>query len=227
MALDLDLQRLYVPAGTQFSLRKILELMAEEIETHLYRSAVGRKSPLALLGSGTRGYLVADEGLAIHYTQQMMQAQGLGRKSYSWITTLAPGMVAGVLFPAMNFRTLYEFLQKAFLISNILAGGFQTHQEAEEAAKEAAISRAARTFRGVSNLAATGVCNLKDRVYLQGYLEVSQKLESMDVKRLLVGSMGLDQLEDLEELHILEPAIPHRSLALDPHLVDRILALSD
>jgi hypothetical protein len=206
---------------------KLCELLAEEIETHIFRSVAGKRSPLALLSSGTRGYLVADEGLAIHYVQQMMQAQSFGRKSYSWITTLAPGMVAGVIFPAMNFCTLYDFLLKAFLVSNLLSGRFETLSEAEAAAERDALARAVRTFRGVPDLNAVGVCSLKDRVYLQGYLEVSKKLEVVETERLLVGSIGVDQLEDMAELHILKPAIPHRRLALDPGLLNRIAALDD
>jgi len=36
--------------------------------------------------------------------------------------------------------------------------------------------------------------------------------------RLMVGSVGLDQLDDLAELGIVNPPTPHRRLAADPHL---------
>jgi len=226
-SLDLDLCKLYLPVNGQFSMVKVCELLAEEIETHMYRSAAGRRSSLALLSSGTKGYLPTDEGLAIHYVQQMMQAQGLGKKSYSWITTLAPGMVAGVIFPAMNFTTLYSFLRKAFLVSHLLMKKHETKIAAEKAANQDALMRAVRTFRGVPDLNVVGTCNLKDRVYLQGYLEVSKKLEIVDVERLLVGSVGVGQLEDMADLNILRPAIPHRRLALDPDLLSRVVSFGE
>src|SRR6266567_2238468 len=226
-SMDLDLCELYLPTRNRFSAVKMCELLAEEIETHVYRSVAGKKSSLALLSSGTKGYLPTDEGLAIRYVQQMRKAQGFGSKAYSLITTLAPGMASGVIFPPFNFTTLYDFLEKAFLTSNLLADRYDIKAEAEESARQEALVRVARTFRAVPDLEAVGVCSLKDRVYLQGHLEVSEKLETVEVERLLVGSIGIGQLEDMAELGILKPAISHRRFALEPDLLDRATAFED
>lgn len=225
-SVDLDLCTIFLPGQAQFSAMKICELLAEEVETHAFRSVAGRKSPLALLGSGTQGFLPTEEGLAVSYIQEVTAAHGL-RKSYSWITTLAPSLASGVLTPPLSYLDLYEFLQKAFLISNLLSGRYDTEEEAQQSAIAEALQRTTRTFRGIPDLTISGACNLKDRVYLQGYLEVSRALEYTVRERLLVGSIGIAQLADMDELHISTPAIVHQRKALDPDLFEHIARLEE
>lgn len=227
MAVDKDRGAISLPTHTRYSLLQALELIAEEIELHVFRSEAGKRSPLALLQSGAKGYLATEEGLAIHYIQQAREAQGFGRKSYSWITTLAPGLAAGVIFPPMSFREVYTFLERAFLISHLLAGKQETFTEVKKAATHDALTRTTRTFRGVPDLDAAGVCNLKDRVYLQGYLDVSRELATVPLDRLLVGPISIEQLKDMAELHILEPAIQHRRLASSPEWLSRLAQLAE
>jgi len=220
---DVDLQTVALPARP-FSIGKVRELLAEEIETHVYRSVAGRASSLALLGSGTAGYSSTEEGLAKHYIQQLPHAQN-GNKS--WLGTLATGLMAGVLTPPITFYTLYTFLSDAFFLRNLLSGRYETDAEAKEAAQQEALARAARTVRGVPDLTTPGVCSLKDRIYLQGYLDVAHILETVEIDRLLVGKIGIAQLDDMAELGILAPSIPHRSLALDPNLSERIAVFGE
>src|SRR5262249_12609237 len=63
---DPDLCILYLPTSEDSTVLSVAELLAEEIETHMLRSATGKQSRLALLGSGTRGYLPTEEGLAAY-----------------------------------------------------------------------------------------------------------------------------------------------------------------
>src|SRR5207248_11490651 len=49
--IDVDIKILSLPQRP-FSTEKIRHLLAEEIETHAFRSMTGRRSPLALLASG-------------------------------------------------------------------------------------------------------------------------------------------------------------------------------
>ncbi len=220
-SVDLDLCTVFIPGNAHFSAMKICELLAEEIETHAFRSVAGRKSPLALLGSGTQGFLPTEEGLAVNYILEAAAAHGF-RKSYSWITTLAPGLAAGVVTPPLSFLDLYDFLYTAFLISNLLSGKYDTEEEVRAGAKAEALSRTTRTFRGIPDLSVSGACSLKDRVYLQGYLEVSNALQQMPRERLLVGSIGIARLADMAELNLHTPAIVHRRKALDPDLFEQI-----
>jgi hypothetical protein len=65
--------------------------------------------------------------------------------------------------------------------------------------------------------------SLKDRVYLQGHLEVSNYLaRGGELQRLLVGCVGIEHLEDMAELGILAPNYPHQNLALATDLADRL-----
>jgi hypothetical protein len=103
-SVDKDRSEIALPTCRRYSLVEVVDFIAEEIEQHVYRAEAGKRSPLALLQSGTKGYLATEEGLGIHYIQAARKAQGFQPKNYSWITTLAPGLAAGVIFPAMNFR---------------------------------------------------------------------------------------------------------------------------
>jgi hypothetical protein len=123
----------------------------------------------------------------------------------------------------MNFREVYAFLEQAFLLSHLRK--YKTLAEAQKAAAQDALKRTTRTFRGIPDLNASGVCSLKDRVYLQGREKVLEKLITIPVDRLLVGAIGTEQLEDMEELHILEPAIKHRNLASSPEWLNRLIQI--
>ena len=197
--------------------------MAEEIETHIFRSVAGKRSKVALLGSGTRSFLPTEEGLAILTVQEMAATHEL-EKTYSWITTLAPGLASGVLAPPQSFRTLHEFFNKVFLANHLQSGRHKTVHGAEESARYDAISRVSRTFCGIPDLEVSGVCNLKDRVYLQGYREVLEKIEATPIEKLFVGSISVHDLDTMENLHISQPAIKHLHVAQDAHLFERIVA---
>ncbi|HEX3639760.1 MAG TPA: hypothetical protein VHV10_00570, partial [Ktedonobacteraceae bacterium] len=224
-AVDKDRTTISLPTRRRYPLVQVLDFVAEEIEQHVYRSEAGKRSPLALLQSGTKGYLATEEGLGIHYIQKARETQGFEPKNYSWITTLAPGLAAGVIFPPMNFRGVYAFLEQAFLLSHLLSGKHKTFAEARKAATQDALKRTTRTFRGVPDLNAVGVCSLKDRIYLQGHLAVSRKMTTTPMDRLLVGAIGIEQLEDIAELHILESAIRHRDLASSPEWLNRLIQI--
>ncbi len=194
--------------------------MAEEIEIHSYRAIAGRNSTLALLGSGLANHLAVDEGLAYHYVQSV-NAQVYGKyEEKKWNATLTTGFVAGVLVPPLSFPELRSFLEKMFIVSEVLDGA--TWEDANEFALQAAWRRCCRVFRG-------GRClSLKDRVYLQGHLEISDYLMSGgDLQRLYVGCVGIDHLGDMAELDILVPNHPHQQLALATDLADRLASYNN
>lgn len=220
--LDLDRCILYIPTEKEFSVLTVAELLAEEIETHMFRSTSGQRSKLALLGTGTRGYLVCEEGLAKFMVQEMWTAQGLGQKSNTWITTLALGLVQGILVPSHSYETLQEFLYRVMLTGQLEKGKIEG---AERVARGMAFRRTTRTFIGVPESMVAGVCDMRDRAYLQGHREVSELLTRYPLERLLVGSISTDDLDDMEELHILSPSLKHRRLACQPDLFERIVGL--
>ena len=222
--IDVDVRLLSLPQRP-FSIEKIRQLLAEEIETHAFRSMTGRRSPLALLASGTAGYGSTEEGLAKHYIQQVAITLQGKQKNNSWPGTLAIGLMAGVISPPLTFRRLCTFLEKVFLVRNVLSGSYESLARAEEAAKQEAWKRTSRTVRGITDLTVPGLCSLKDRIYLQGTLNVARYLEEgRDIQQLYVGKIGIDQIEAMKELHILSPSLPHLQLALDPNLHTRLAA---
>src|SRR5437763_17212811 len=62
-------QKLLALPPKPFPLSKVRDLLAEEIEVHIYRSLSGSQSPLALLGLGLARSAVTEEGLTEYYTQ--------------------------------------------------------------------------------------------------------------------------------------------------------------
>ncbi len=226
-AIDPDRETIAIPTRKSYSPLQALELVAEEIETHVFRPEMGKRTPIGLLSSGTKNYLVVDEGLAVHYIRQVREAQGLDEKSYSHVATLALGMVSGVLFPELSFIEVFMFLKQAFSISHLLAGKCTTYIEAEREAEQDALRQLIRTYRGVPDMAnASAACNLKDRAYLRGEIEVTQKLKSVPLERMLVGAVGIEQLEDMAELGLEKPATPHLRLACKPETLSRLISLT-
>lgn len=199
--------RLFILPDRKYSVKKLHDLLSEEVETHIYRAETGFRSPLVLLGTGTAGYKGTEEALAIH-------AEGRGLYNRTWLGTLATGLMAGVINPPLSFSRLVAFLQQAFLIRNLYYQTFETDAAAEKAAKEEALKRALRTVRGVPDLTQIGTCSLLDRVYLQGYLGFLEFLEGgKDIQKLLVGKIGIDDLPDMEQIRLLTSAISQQHLA--------------
>ena len=219
---DTNVHVLVLPE-TSFSVSKIRQLLAEEIETHAYRAIAGQHSPLALLGSGLARHLATEEGLAVHYVQRVNQLINGENKVKTWNGTLATGLAAGVLTPALSFKELRAFLEKVFLVDKLLTMGDCTWEEAFAAARQSAWTRTCRTFRGIPSLDQAGHCSLKDKIYLEGWLDVSRYFdEHGEEQKLNVGSIGIQHLEDMAELGILAPSHEHQHLALATDLVDRL-----
>jgi len=102
---DTNAHKLVLPQKS-FSVRKIRQLLAEEIETHVYRAVAGQHSSLALLGSGLAHHIATDEGLAHHYVQHVNQeVYGDMRKRREWNAHYR--LAAGLLTPTFRSRVTY------------------------------------------------------------------------------------------------------------------------
>jgi tetratricopeptide (TPR) repeat protein len=218
---DINSRTVFLPLGS-YSLNKIRELLAEEIETHAYRAMSGQRSPLTLLGLGLAKYGPTEEGLAKHRIQQVsMQIYGKG-KNNSWMGTLRTGLASGVMTPALSFLELSAFFEKAFLTNLLSTDSTSTREELLTEARDEAWIQTARAFRGIPNLDEAGCCSLKDRIYLQGYLDTIRFLETRDEECLYVGKIGTQHVDALAELHILKSYYPHQNLALSTDLLERL-----
>lgn len=205
-----------------FPVAKIRQLLGEEIETHTFRALAGKHSSLALLSLGLARQEATEEGLAKWYIKHVHQMIGAEQPENTWIGTLAAGLAAGVLSPALSFQELRAFLEKYYLLHQLLAGE-RSSEESLEIARRSAWARACRTFRGVPDLSQAGCCSLKDGIYLRGHLEILHYFEcGGDEQRLWVGAVGIDHLNALAELNILIPSFPHQHFALATDLMDQL-----
>src|SRR5579883_166678 len=230
---ELDLQTVYLPTKP-LTLAKVLQLLAHEIEVHVFRSSAGRKSVLALLSSGTKHSMLTDEGLAIWYETEVdrQSRKSNGKReatndlSKLWLGTLATGLASGIVSRPFTFIRLYSFLEKVFFIRGVLAG--KVSSVALEDARQMAQDRCLRTFRGVPDLTAERLCSTKDAHYLAGYLAVTQELQrGTSFECLMAGCFALEQMADLKELNILDTAMPHQKIALRTRLESLAAQLSD
>ena len=178
---------------------------------------------------GLQGFLDTEEGLAISYAQEVAQQSSASKPNKTWIGTLATGLASGVICEPFTFTRLLMFLESVNVLRSLLAGRGLTVAEIREDARKNAQSRCLRTWRGVTHLVRPGICSTKDAVYLRGFLAASQALMEEDAmfERLMVGSVGLNHLDDLTEVGIVKPAVVHRRLATDPELESYIMRFAD
>lgn len=227
---SLNLQQLILPGDKQWmSLAKIRELLAHEIEIHTFRSNAGEKSPLAILSTGLQGFLETEEGLAIYYTQEIDRRGSRCKPNKSWIGTLATALASGIVCKPFTFSELLSFLEAINTLRSLLTGSKLTLTEIQEDARKNAQTRCLRTWRGVTDLTQPGICSTKDSVYLRGYLSVKKVLDEgkINFNQLMIGSVGMQHLDDLAELNIKKPTISHQRLATDPDLEKYILQFVD
>lgn len=197
--------RLLILPQQEYSIAKLRGLLIEEVETHVFRAEAGYASSLLLLGSGTARYKYTEEALATFAKGEQANPKK------SWLGTLAAGLMAGVISPPFTFSALVLFLKQAFLVRNIK---YAPYGEAEKEAQEEALERAVRAVRGIPDLSRPGICCLLDRIYLKGYLDLSDFLKKEgDIQRLFVGKIGTDDLPDMEQIHLIRPTIQQHHLA--------------
>ena len=227
--IDPNLRKLFLPADKWMSLGRIREMLAHEFEQHILRALNGTRSSLALLGSGTRGYLETEEGFATYYSLEVARLLGSPVQPKLWIGTLATGLASGAICPPLTFSVLYQVFTAVKLLTDLLAGKQASAEKLLADARKYAQNRCLRTFRGVSDLSRLGICSTKDILYQRGFFAVEAALREDPTRfdRLMVGAAGIHQLDDLAELGIVSSSTAHRRLATDPALESYIIQFVD
>ncbi|MBV9708760.1 MAG: DUF1704 domain-containing protein, partial [Chloroflexi bacterium] len=209
------------------SVQDIKHLLAHELAGHVARCIAGERSLLGLLGIHTRNSLVTEEGLASY--DETLEAMPAWKGQPEMIFrpgTLATGFASGVITPPQTFRSLFTLLEALFFLRRLLGRIDADEETAREKARQLAITRCLRTFRGVPDLTHAGICFTQDATYLRGLLMIEQavKRDENVLARLAVGVVALEQLADLQELGIVSTPQPLRKLLQDPRLHDSILS---
>jgi hypothetical protein len=174
--IDAATTELYVESFTQcftlpdrkMSLDLLRDLLSHEIECHVFRAAMGAKSRVALLGTGTAFYRLTEEGLAKYYDCKLAEMQGNIEDEFlsgSFMGTLATGLACGVLCTPHTFSQLYQFLESFLVLQRVLLGLSKNVEKARASVPRLACARCLRTFRGGPDLTAAGVAYTHDALY--------------------------------------------------------------
>jgi len=213
----------------EMSLERVRHLLSHEIECHVFRAVMGTKSLVALLGTGTAFYRMTEEGLAKYYDDQTAQVQGKVEDEFltgGFIGTLATGLACGVLSTPLTFSQLYQFLETFLVLQRVITGASKNIEKARANAPRLARLRCLRTFQGVPDLTVAGIAYTHDALYHRGQqrVELAIQQDTQVLTRLMLGKVGLQQLDDLAELGITEPVNQPRRLAHDPDLDQYVLS---
>jgi len=223
---EAGLRQVFLPAES-IPLDELREYVSHELAGHVARSIAGESSLLGLLGMGTKGYMVTEEGIADYYERQVAVVHGDPTDdSGIWLGTLSIGLASGVAGPPQTFSSLLAFFEPFLLLYRLLWRDDEDRQTAERRAQRNAFTRCLRTFRGVSDLEKAGICNTKDVVYLRGRWLIDQEVarDEKVLDRLAVGKVALELLPELGRLGITASSQSFRTLALDPNLDAYILS---
>lgn len=215
--------RCLILENRSFSVKFIKHLLAHELAGHISRCVAGERSLLGLLSVHSKNSLETEEGLASYYE---MQEESKQPERTLWPGTLATGFAAGVVSPPQTFRSLFTLFEAIIFLRRLLRRLDPDEEMTRKKARQLAITRCLRTFRGVPDLARAGICYSKDALYLRGLRKVEDALakDTQVLDRLAVGVVAIDRLADLQELGIVSAPQPLRRLAEDPRLDDYILS---
>jgi hypothetical protein len=219
--------RLVLLAAEPIALSTVRHLLAHELAGHVARSFAGEHSPIGLLGIGTQGYSVTEEGLALYYERQTDLLHGhTFDDSVFWLNALATGLASGVMAPPLTFSSLYTFFKMLLLLYRRLLRPWRNIQSDQNRAHKIALTLCLRTFRGVRDLRQAGTCYLQDVAYLRGILLIDHAVaeDATILDRLAVGKIAYDLLPIIEPLRIVPAPQPLRELAYDPDLDHYILS---
>lgn len=222
------MKHIVLPAR-DMSLKEVREMLSHEIECHVFRAVAGEQSRLALLETGTGFYRATEEGLAEYLDRKMKEARGEAAQEFttgSLQGVLATGLASGVVSSPVTFSQLHRFFEQFLVLQWTVLGLSKTVENARRSAVKSARTRCLRTFRGVPDLTREGITYSHDVLYYRGIQMMLAAAEHNPqvLTHLMVGKVGLQQLEDLAELGITDPPSQPRWLAHDPDLDRYILS---
>jgi hypothetical protein len=176
-----------------FTATELKRLLVHEIGTHVFRSVNGDLQPLRLLRFGLYSYIVTEEGLA-NYHEACYGVQSVADRRRYALRVIAAYMSLNHSF----YEVFRELVQHTTL--------------------DEAFDIVARAKRGFTNTSLPG-CHVKDKVYFEGFRQVSAHLERYpdDYSLLMCGKVALSMLPELRNLR-------ENSLLVQPRYLPEHLA---
>jgi uncharacterized protein (TIGR02421 family) len=172
---------LLVPRGLDVAAARVDALLQHEIGTHVVTYVNGKAQPLQVLGAGLAGYEALQEGLAMFAEHLAGGLDGDRLRLVAARVVAVHRLVEGATFPAV----------------------FAELVDQHRLSPRTAFSVTVRVFRG------GGLT--KDAIYLRGLVQLLDHLRAGHaIEPLLVGKLGFEQVELVEELlrrEILRPPV--------------------
>ncbi len=205
---DAASRRLVLLSG-ELSIKQVLWLYDHEVQDHVQSAITGELSRLGLLALGLPGYALYREGCALYKQRKSAETEGKPfDESAVWVGTFGIMLANQIGGHPQAFYKLFRCLERFFLLYRLLKRPDQDKTAAEEKARELALSRCLRLFRGKPNLEMDG-CWTKDVIYQRGLHLVEQVVaeDSSLLYYLSLGKMAREHIPLLQKLQIL-PSVP-------------------
>jgi uncharacterized protein (TIGR02421 family) len=177
-----------VRQGEFFASEDIQRLLVHEIGTHVFRAVNGEAQPLRLLRMGFAGYMTTEEGMATFHEEHY------GLKSNKDRRTYALRVLAAHLSLTQGFFEVFTYIS-------------------EFTSRDEAFAIVQRAKRGFTDTSVPG-SHVKDKVYLEGFLEISDYLEKHPehYRYLMSGKVSTSMIHLLEKLDVDGVLTPPRCL---------------
>lgn len=169
-------KQVQINAEHLFTANELKRLLVHEIGTHVFRSVNGDLQPLKLLRFGLYSYMLTEEGLANYHEAYYGVQSAADQRRY------ALRVIAAHLSLNQSFYEVFRELAQ--------------HTNLDEA-----FDIVARAKRGFTDTSLPG-CHVKDKVYFDGFRQVSAHLERYpdDYSLLMCGKVALSMLPELRNL---------------------------
>lgn len=180
-----------IPASMSISKARAARLLTHEIEVHALRTHNGRMSELGILGIGGAQYLKTDEGLALHFQQQIASPR-----------TFAPGFWNTWALTLTNEHGFTEVFQTLFEAKRSLAKRMQKPLSDSEI-KDEVWHLCLRIYRGIHHPGNSGNGYYKEHIYRTGLFDVERTLEEHSeeiLPFLFAGNIAIEDIETIESL---------------------------
>ncbi|VXD11413.1 tyrosine/phenylalanine carboxypeptidase domain-containing protein [Planktothrix paucivesiculata] len=181
-----------VNAKKFFTENELKRLLVHEIGTHVFRTANGDLQPLKLLRFGLYNYLHTEEGLANYHEA-----------------------CYGVQSPVDQHRYALRVIAAHMSLNHSFYEVF--HELVQHTSLDEAFDIVTRAKRGFTDTSLPG-CHVKDKVYFEGFHQVSAHLECYpdDYFLLMSGKAALSMLPELKKLR-------ENSLLVQPYYLPEYL----